>query len=132
MEALEQGAIDNQMIELDGTPNKKRLGANAILGRVPGRCQGGGGGERPAAVPLRRRGTVGNVLPVPMMNILNGGEHADNNVDLQEFMVMPFGAALLLEALRMGTEVFHSLKRRLQGARLSTRTSATRAASRRT
>jgi len=110
MEAFDQAAIDRRMIDLDGTPNKKRLGANSILGislavakAAAEECQ----------LPLYRYvgGTVANVLPVPMMNIVNGGVHADNNVDLQEFMVMPFGAPNFREGLRMGTEVFHALKK---------------------
>jgi enolase len=108
-EALDQGGIDNRMIELDGTPNKARLGANAILGvslATRARRRAGDG------LPLYRYigGAVGRVLPVPMMNILNGGRHADNNVDLQEFMVMPFGAASFADALRMGAEVTAALR----------------------
>jgi enolase len=108
-EALQQAAVDNRMIELDGTPNKERLGANAILGvslavakAAAEECQ----------LPLYRYvgGAMSNVLPVPMLNIVNGGVHADNNVDLQEFMIMPFGATRFSEGLRMGAEVFHALK----------------------
>jgi enolase len=108
-DALDQAGLDRAMIELDGTPNKGRLGANALLGvslaaakAMATECE----------LPLYRYlgGASARVLPVPMMNILNGGEHADNNVDLQEFMVMPFGATRFSEALRMGTEVFHALK----------------------
>lgn len=105
----EQVEIDNKMIELDGTENKGNLGANAILGvslavaRAASEVHG---------LPLYKYigGVNGKQLPVPMMNILNGGEHADNNVDIQEFMVMPVGAKTFKEALQMGTEIFHSLK----------------------
>jgi enolase 1/2/3 len=108
-EALDQGGIDNRMIELDGTPNKSRLGANAILGVSLATARAA---AQETGLPLYRYigGAVGRVLPVPMMNILNGGRHADNNVDLQEFMVMPFGAASFAEALRMGTEVTAALR----------------------
>ncbi|MBI5808982.1 MAG: phosphopyruvate hydratase [Ignavibacteriales bacterium] len=108
-DAAEQVAIDNFLIELDGTKNKSNLGANAILG-VSLAC------AKAAAeffeLPLYRYigGTNARTLPVPMMNILNGGKHADNNVDFQEFMVMPAGAPTFKEALRYGAEVFHSLK----------------------
>jgi enolase len=109
MEAFEQGALDNAMIELDGTPNKKRLGANAILGVSLAAAKAA---AEEAGLPLYRYlgGAMASVLPVPMMNILNGGKHADNNVDLQEFMIMPFGAASFSEGLRLGVEVFHALK----------------------
>ena len=109
MEALDQMAIDRALIELDGTPDKSNLGANAILG-VSLAC------AKAAAdflgLPLYRYigGPFAHQLPVPMMNILNGGKHADNNVDIQEFMVIPWGAENFSEALRMGVEVFHSLK----------------------
>jgi enolase len=109
MEAFDQGAIDNAMLELDGTPNKQRLGANAILGVSLATAKAA---AHEAGLPLYRYlgGAMANVLPVPMMNILNGGKHADNNVDLQEFMIMPFGATSFTEGLRMGVEVFHALK----------------------
>src|SRR5881409_2260318 len=108
-EAADQRALDQKMIELDGTENKSRLGANAILAvsmaaaRAAANCY---------ELPLYRYfgGAAANVLPVPMMNILNGGAHADNNVDFQEFMVMPVGAESFSEALRWGVEVFHTLK----------------------
>ena len=108
-DAAGQRVLDQKMIELDGTENKSRLGANAILAvsmaaaRAAANC---------FELPLYRYlgGTAANVLPVPMMNILNGGAHADNNVDFQEFMVMPVGAQSLSEALRWGVEVFHTLK----------------------
>jgi enolase len=108
-EALDQGAVDNRMIELDGTPTKKRLGANAILGVSLATAKAA---ALESGLPLYRYigGSVGKVLPVPMMNILNGGRHADNNVDLQEFMVMPFGAASFSEGLRMGAEVTAALR----------------------
>ena len=105
----DQSAVDAAMIEVDGTENKSRLGANAILGVSLATAKAA---ADDCGLPLYRYlgGPGANVLPVPMMNILNGGEHADNNVDLQEFMVMPVGATAFKEALRMGTEVFHALK----------------------
>jgi len=108
-EALDQAALDHRMIELDGTPNKARLGANALLG-VSLATAKAAAEECGLALYRYLGGAAANVLPVPMMNILNGGKHADNNVDLQEFMVMPFGATRFSEGLRMGTEVFHALK----------------------
>jgi enolase len=117
--ATEQGAIDRTLIDLDGTPNKSRLGANAILGvsLAVAHAAAADAGE-----PLYRflGGTGANVLPVPMMNVLNGGAHADNAVDFQEFMVMPAGASSLSQAVRMGAEVFHALKRTLRERGLST------------
>ena len=112
-DALDQVAVDELLIQLDGTENKGRLGANAILGVSMAVAKAAAAS---LGLPLYRYlgGTKARVLPVPMMNILNGGEHADNNVDLQEFMVMPVGAATFAEALRMGTEVFHTLKKVLQ------------------
>ncbi len=113
-DAAEQRLIDQVLIELDGTENKGKLGANAILGVSLAVA-------RAAALaldlPLYRYigGSNARVLPVPMMNILNGGKHADNNVDLQEFMIMPFAADSFAEALRMGAEVFHTLKKVLSG-----------------
>ena len=106
---LEQAEIDYKMIELDGTPNKGRLGANAILG-VSLACAKAAASS--SGLPLYRYigGSNARVMPVPMMNILNGGSHADNNVDIQEFMIMPFGAESFAESLRMGTEIFHKLK----------------------
>lgn len=108
-DAAEQVAIDNFLIELDGTPTKSELGANAILG-VSLACAKAA--AEALELPLYRYigGTNAKTLPVPMMNILNGGKHADNNVDFQEFMVMPAGATNFAEALRMGAETFHSLK----------------------
>jgi enolase len=109
MDAPDQRAIDAKMIELDGTENKGRLGANAILAVSMAAARAS---ANALEVPLYRYlgGAGANVLPVPMMNILNGGAHADNNVDFQEFMVMPVGAASFSEALRWGVEVFHTLK----------------------
>ena len=109
LDGLDQAGVDRAMIELDGTPNKKRLGANAILGVSLALSKAA---AEESGLPLYRYvgGAQAHVLPVPMMNILNGGKHADNNVDVQEFMVMPFGAPSFREGLRMGTEVFHALK----------------------
>ncbi|MBK8180711.1 MAG: phosphopyruvate hydratase [Planctomycetes bacterium] len=109
-EGLDQAGVDLAMIEADGTPNKKRLGANAILGVSLAVAKAA---AEESGLPLYRYvgGAAANLLPVPMMNIVNGGVHADNNVDLQEFMVMPFGAQSFREGLRMGVEVFHALKR---------------------
>ncbi|HXL03999.1 MAG: phosphopyruvate hydratase [Firmicutes bacterium] len=108
-DATEQMEIDNLMIELDGTPNKEKLGANAILA-VSLACAKAA--AKSLGLPLYRYigGTWAHVLPVPLMNILNGGAHADNNVDIQEFMIAPVGAVTFAEALRMGAEVFHSLR----------------------
>ncbi len=109
MEAVYQADIDAHLIQLDGTPNKSKLGANAILGVSLAVCKAA---ANAVDLPLYQYiGGVGaRILPIPMMNILNGGKHADNNVDLQEFMVMPRGAASFSEALRMGVETFHALK----------------------
>jgi enolase len=119
LEAEDQLQIDRAMIDLDGTPNKARLGANAILGvslavsRAAAQATG---------LPLYRYvgGTSARTLPVPMMNIINGGEHADNPIDFQEFMIMPVGAESLSEAVRMGSEVFHTLKKALSAAGYNT------------
>jgi len=110
LDATEQVAIDKLMIELDSTPNKNRLGANAILGVSLAVAKAA---AEALGLPLYQYlgGVNAKVLPVPMMNILNGGSHADNNVDLQEFMVVPAGASSFKEALRMGAEIFHSLKK---------------------
>jgi enolase len=117
--ATDQSAIDRTLIELDGTPNKSRLGANAILGvsLAVARAAAADAGE-----PLYRflGGAEANLLPVPMMNVLNGGVHADNSVDFQEFMVVPTGAGSFSEALRAGAEVFHALRRILSERGLST------------
>jgi enolase len=110
MNALDQEGVDKAMIELDGTDNKAKLGANAILGVSLAVAKAA---AESAGLPLYRYigGSNANILPVPMMNILNGGKHADNNVDFQEFMAMPVGAKSFPEALQMGTEVFHTLKK---------------------
>ncbi len=114
-DAGEQLAIDRMMIELDGTPNKARLGANAILGVSLAVAKAS---AEAAGLPLYRYvgGANAHVLPVPMMNIINGGEHADNPIDFQEFMVIPVGASSLKEAVRMGAEIFHTLKKDLHAA----------------
>ncbi len=114
MDARDQVGLDNAMIALDGTKNKAKLGANAILGVSLATAKAA---ATYSALPLYRYigGTQARVLPVPMCNILNGGKHADNNVDLQEFMVMPWGAPSFREGLRMVTETFHALKKVLKG-----------------
>ncbi len=119
MDALDQAGVDHRMIELDGTENKKNLGANAILGvslavaHAAADCAG---------LPLFRYlgGAGARLIPAPMMNILNGGKHADNAVDVQEFMVMPLGVATFSDAIRCGCEVFHNLKKVLQSKKLAT------------
>ncbi|AHM04884.1 Enolase [Roseibacterium elongatum DSM 19469] len=118
-DATEQEAIDAAMCELDGTDNKGRLGANAILGVSLATAKAAADFT---AQPLYRYvgGTAAHVLPVPMMNIINGGEHADNPIDIQEFMIMPVAATSIAEAVRMGAEVFHTLKKELSAAGLST------------
>ena len=118
-DATEQVAIDMAMIELDGTDNKGRLGANAILGVSLAVAKAAADFT---AQPLFRYigGTAARVLPVPMMNIINGGEHADNPIDIQEFMIMPVSATSIRDAVRMGSEVFHTLKGELTAAGLST------------
>ena len=110
MDACAQEELDQLMISLDGTPNKGKLGANAILGVSLAAAKAAADS---AGLPLYRYlgGCSANILPVPMMNILNGGKHADNNVDFQEFMIMPFGAKTFPDALRMGAETFHTLKK---------------------
>jgi enolase len=115
MDAEDQVAIDEAMIELDGTPNKARLGANAILGVSLAVAKAA---AETSTLPLYRYvgGTQARVLPVPMMNIINGGAHADNPIDFQEFMILPIGAPTLAEAVRMGAEVFHTLKKALKDA----------------
>ncbi|CRL11643.1 phosphopyruvate hydratase [Phaeobacter italicus] len=118
-DVTEQVAIDAAMIELDGTPNKGRLGANAILGVSLAVAKAAADFT---AQPLFRYvgGTSARVLPVPMMNIINGGEHADNPIDIQEFMIMPVSAENVKEAIRMGAEVFHTLKKELSAAGYNT------------
>ncbi|MFL5216122.1 MAG: phosphopyruvate hydratase, partial [Microvirga sp.] len=115
MEAEDQIAVDQAMVDLDGTPNKARLGANAILGVSLAVAKAA---AEAAALPLYRYvgGTQARVLPVPMMNIVNGGAHADNPIDFQEFMVMPIGASSFAEGVRIGSEVFHTLKKALKDA----------------
>jgi enolase len=108
-QVTDQGEIDQRMIELDGTPNKGRLGANAILG-VSLAAAKAGAVETGQFLFRYVGGVNANTLPVPMMNILNGGSHADNSIDFQEFMIMPVGAASFSEGLRMGAEIFHHLK----------------------
>ena len=118
-DANDQRAIDNAMLELDGTDNKGKLGANAILGVSLAVAKAA---ADEAGLPLYKYigGPTANVLPVPMMNILNGGSHADSNVDSQEFMIAPIGANSFAEALRMGAEVYHALKKVLKDRGLST------------
>ena len=120
-DALEQVGIDRTMIEMDGTPNKGRLGANAILGVSLAVAKAA---AEATGQPLYRYlgGTSARILPVPMMNIINGGAHADNPIDIQEFMILPVGADNIREAVRMGSEVFHTLKKQLSAAGLSTGT----------
>ena len=119
IDATEQVEVDEIMIELDGTANKERLGANAILGVSLATAKAA---ADYCTQPLYRYvgGTSARILPVPMMNIINGGEHADNPIDIQEFMIMPVSAENIREAVRMGSEVFHTLKKELSSAGLST------------
>src|SRR5438874_8752915 len=118
-DASSQAALDRMLITLDGTPNKSRLGANAILAVSLAAAHAAAAEER---LPLWRYlgGETAHVLPVPMMNVLNGGMHADNDVDFQEFMIVPVGAPSFREALRMAVEVFHALKSTLRSRGLST------------
>lgn len=119
MYAIDQIGIDKLLLELDGTENKEKLGANAILGVSLAVARAA---AEELGLPLYQYigGVNAKQLPVPMMNILNGGKHADNNVDIQEFMVMPVGAESFAHALRMGTEIFHNLKKVLNGKGLNT------------
>src|ERR1700681_1891740 len=119
MEAEQQSAIDRKMIELDGTDNKGKLGANAILAVSMATARAA---AQDLGLPLYRYlgGPMARTMPVPMMNILNGGAHATNTVDFQEYMIVPIGATSFREALRMGTEVFHALKKVLVKRKLST------------
>ncbi|MCG5501251.1 phosphopyruvate hydratase [Ectothiorhodospira lacustris] len=119
LKASDQEAIDRRMIELDGTPNKGRLGANALLAVSMALAHAN---ARDTGLPLYRHlgGEGATLLPVPMMNIINGGAHADNSVDMQEFMILPVGADSVAEAVRYGAEVFHALKKVLHGRGLST------------
>ncbi len=130
MDAEQQVQIDEIMIGLDGTANKSRLGANAILGVSLAVARAA---AESFDMPLYRYvgGTSARTLPVPMMNIINGGMHADNPIDFQEFMIMPVGASSFAEGLRCGAEIFHTLKGELKKAGHNTM-SATRAALRRT
>jgi enolase len=118
-DVLDQSGLDRTLIDLDGTPNKARLGANAILGVSLAAARAAAAEEN---LPLWRYlgGEAAHVLPVPMMNVLNGGAHADNSVDFQEFMVVPVGAPTFAEALRTGAEVFHALKKTLGARGMST------------
>jgi enolase len=119
LDAEDQNDLDRVMIELDGTPNKSRLGANAILGVSLAAAKAA---AEARGLPLYRYvgGVNAHVLPVPMMNIINGGEHADNPIDFQEFMIMPVGAANIVEAVRCGSEIFHTLKKKLHEKGLAT------------
>ena len=119
LDVLDQKGLDTALIDLDGTPNKSRLGANAILGVSLAAARAAAAEER---LPLWRYlgGDAARVLPVPMMNVINGGAHADNSIDFQEFMVVPSGAASFSEGLRMGVEVFHRLKKTLHDQGLGT------------
>ena len=119
MNALDQAAIDMTLIDLDGTENKSRLGANAILGVSMAVAHAA---AESVGIPLYQYlgGVNGKVLPTPMMNILNGGQHADNNVDIQEFMIMPVGAESFRQAVQMGAEIFHNLKKVLKGKGMNT------------
>ncbi|WP_431284474.1 phosphopyruvate hydratase [Humitalea sp. 24SJ18S-53] len=115
LDAFEQVAIDEAMIELDGTPNKARLGANAILAVSLATAKAA---AQSLGIPLYRHvgGVFARTLPVPMMNIINGGQHADNPIDIQEFMVMPVAAGSMADAVRIGAEIFQSLKKKLKAA----------------
>jgi enolase len=119
LDATLQGEIDHRMIEADGTPNKEKLGANAILAVSMAAARAAAASQK---TPLYRYlgGVSASLLPVPMMNILNGGAHADNSVDFQEFMIAPYGAGSFAEALRMGAEIFHTLKGVLKKRKYST------------
>ncbi len=119
MDAEDQADIDAAMIELDGTPNKARLGANAILG-VSLAVAKAAADARGISLHKYIGGVAAHVLPVPMMNIINGGAHADNGIDFQEFMIVPVGADTLADAVRWGAEIFHTLKKRLSDSGLST------------
>jgi enolase len=114
LDAVDQQAVDKMMLDLDGTPNKAKLGANAMLGVSLATARAAAEG---VAMPLYQYlgGTNARILPLPMMNIINGGAHADNTIELQEFMIQPIGAPTFREALRMGAEVFHHLKKVLKG-----------------
>ena len=119
MDAEDQGDLDQTMIELDGTKNKGKLGANAILGVSLAAAKAAADAR---GLPLYRYvgGVAAHVLPVPMMNIINGGEHADNPIDFQEFMIVPVGAESMFDAVRCGSEIFHTLKKALHDKGLAT------------
>src|SRR5262245_24238942 len=119
LDPFDQVAIDRKMLALDGTPNKGRLGAHAILGVYMAVAHAA---AKVAGRPLYRYvgGTGTHILPIPMMNVINGGKHADNTIDFQEFMILPVGANSFREGLRIGAEVFHSLKKVLHDMKLST------------
>jgi len=119
MDAQNQKAIDEAMIEFDGSPNKVRLGANAILAVSLASAQAAAA-EKGVSLYRHLGGSKATVLPVPMMNVINGGAHADNNVDIQEFMILPVGAKSFAEALRWGAEIFHALKGVLRSRKLNT------------
>ena len=118
-DAMDQAGLDRTMIDIDGTENKSRLGANAILGVSMAAARAAAAAN---GIPLYRHigGINARIMPVPMMNIINGGAHAANNLDIQEFMILPFGAANICEAVRMGAETFHNLKKILKGKGLAT------------
>lgn len=118
-DAMDQAGLDRTMIDIDGTENKSRLGANAILGVSMAAARAA---ANAAGISLFRHigGITARVLPVPMMNVINGGAHAPNNLDIQEFMIVPYGATSVVEAIRMGAEIFHSLKKILNKAGLNT------------
>lgn len=118
-DAMDQSGLDRTMIDIDGTENKATLGANAILGVSLAAARAA---ANAAEIPLYRHlgGISARILPVPMMNVINGGAHAPNNLDIQEFMIVPYGAGSIVEAVRMGSEIFHCLKKNLSGAGLNT------------
>ena len=118
-DVTEQASIDAAMIEMDGTPNKSRLGANAILG-ISLACAKAAADFCNLSLYRYVGGPNAKILPVPMMNIINGGEHADNPIDIQEFMIMPVSAENIKDAVRIGSEIFHTLKNELKNANLST------------
>ncbi len=118
-DAMDQAGLDRTMLDIDGTDNKSRLGANAILGVSMAAARAA---AQACEIPLYQHlgGINARVMPVPMMNVVNGGAHAANNLDIQEFMILPFGAASITEAIRMGAETFHHLAKILKGEGLST------------
>jgi enolase len=120
MDALDQAAIDKQMIELDGTPNKAKLGANAILAVSLANAYAAAASQKRPLFDYLSGSKDKYILPVPMMNILNGGKHAEGSTDFQEFMIMPVGASSFSQALMMGSEIFHSLKKIIEGKGMTT------------